>query len=134
MTSWNWPADFPDDCPPEQASPADGTYYRIVKNAPPDSEDFVSLYDSDQNRAMSIVRQGTRTECETMGLSVYTDRDDAVNCALQYPKIGDRVASVALTPVSGKVLYTGGRFPTHHTWWKPVDFDPTGVAQVVASL
>ena len=80
---------------------------------------------------MAEIRRGRKTECETKGLSVYTDSDDAVNCALQYPKIGNRVASVTLSPVSGKVLYTGGRFPTHHTWWKPSDFDPTGVSVVV---
>ena len=37
MVSWNWPADFPDDCPPEDAVPAGGVYYRIVKNDPPQS-------------------------------------------------------------------------------------------------
>ena len=134
MISWNWPPDFPDDCPPEQAYPANGTYYRIVKNDPPKSGDFVSVYYLNRGRAMTEIGRGRKTECETMGLSVYTDRDDAANCALQYPKIGDRIASVALTSVSGKVLYTGGRFPTHHTWWKDSDFDPTDVAQVVASL
>ena len=134
MISWNWPPDFPDDCPPEQAYPADGTYYRIVKNDPPGLGDFVSLYDLDQDRAMSVVRRRIRTECETMGLSVYLDIDDAMDCARQYPKIGNHVAGVALTSVSGKVLHTGGRFPTHHTWWKVSAFDPIGVAQVVDSV
>lgn len=83
---------------------------------------------------MAEVRRGRRTRCETMGLSTYLDRDDAIDCARQYPQLGKRIASVGLTSESGKVLDTDGMFPSHHTWWKPSDFDPTGVAQVVASL
>lgn len=82
---------------------------------------------------MRQVERGKRTECETKGLSVYVDKADALECARQFPGIGKQIASVALTPISGKVLDTDGLFPSHHTWWKVSDFDPTGIAQVVDS-
>ena len=134
LNRWNWPSDFPEDCPPEQAFPTDGTYYRIVKNDPPESDDFVSVYRHNQRRAENIVKAGIRSECETMGLSVYTDRDDAIRCALRYPRIGDKIASLSLAPESGKVLRTGGVFKSHSTWWKVESFDATIEARVMFSL
>ena len=131
VTSWNWPTDFPDDCPPEQASPADGTFYRIVADDPPKPADFISVFHLNPYHAMREIRRGSRTECDTKGLSVYMDKIDALGCARQFPKIGKMIASVALTPVAGKVLDTDGLFRSHHTWWKVSDFDPTGIAQVV---
>ena len=133
LISWNWPSDFPQGCPPEQASAADGSYYRIVKNDPPEPDDFVSVYHLNRDRAILEIRRGRRSECETKGLSVFMDRDDAIRCAHQYPKIGNRVATVALTPKSGKTLQTGGISESHHTWWKVADFDPLTTVQVVVS-
>ena len=134
LNHWNWPSDFPEDCPPQQASPTDGTYYRIVKNGPPEPNDFVSVYHQDRRRAENAVKAGIRSQCETMGLSVYTDREDAIQCALRYPRIGDKIADLSLTPESGKVLGTGGVFRSHSTWWKVEDFDATVEARVVFSL
>ena len=37
-----WPDYFPDDCPPQDAEPATGEVYRVVKQNPPDSKDFMS--------------------------------------------------------------------------------------------
>ena len=66
MVSWNWPPDFPEDCPPEDAVPADGVYYRIVNNDPPQSSDFVSVYHLRRERAMREVRRMRRTLCDTL--------------------------------------------------------------------
>ena len=132
MISWNWPADFPDNCPPEEAAPADGIYYRIVKDDPPRLEDFVSLYHRDNARAMRVIEERKNTECETKGLSVYADADDAVSVARLFPKIGDKIASVALTPASGKILQTGSR--SHHTWWIANNFNPTTIVRSVDYL
>ena len=134
LSYWNWPSDFPEDCPPEQASPANGTYYRIVKNDPPEPDDFVSLYRQNRRRAENIVKAGMRSQCEIMGLSVYADIDDAIQCALRYPRIGDRIASLSLAPESGKVLHTGGAFKSHSTWWKVEEFDATIEGRIVFSL
>ena len=133
MVSWNWPPDFPEDCPPEDAVPADGVYYRIVNNDPPQSSDFVSVYHLRRERAMREVRRMSRTLCDTMGLSVYEDRDEAIKCALKYDNLGTHIAAVELTPDSGKILRTRGLFPSHHTWWISDDFDATGLSASVES-
>jgi hypothetical protein len=134
VVSWTWPADFPDDCPPEGASATDGTYYRIVKSDPPETSDFVSVYDQNRARAEKEVGRSRRTLCETMGLSVFADIDDALQCASRYRNLGKDIASVTLTPDSGKILETPGQFSSHHTWWKAEEFDPMRDAQVVRSL
>ena len=134
MVSWNWPADFPEDCPPEQAAPADGTYYRIVRNDPPDASDFVSVYHLNRRRAERAIRRGERTQCETVGLSVYADRNDAVECAISFKGIGDKIARVDLSPEAGKMLKTDGGYPSHYTWWKERSFEATRSVQSVERL
>ena len=128
------PDDFPEDCPPEQALPANGAYYRIVKGNPPTSHDFDSAYHQNPSRAEREIERGRRTRCETMGLSVFSDQRHAIQCASQYPRIGTMISLVTLTNEAGKVLRTGGQFDSHHTWWKSLDFDPITVAQVVHRL
>ena len=134
LVSYTWPADFPEDCPPEQALPADGTYYRIVKTDPPESSDFVSMYHQDRNRAEDAIRRGRRTLCETMGLSFFADIGQAVQCAGRYRRMGKKIETVTLTPNAGKALETPSEFPSHHTWWREERFDPTRYAQVVHRL
>ena len=134
VASWTWPSYFPDDCPPERAFPSEGDYYRIVKTDPPTQGDYVSLYDLDRTRAERTVTNGQRTVCETMGLSVYASRDQAIQCARQYPKLGNQIARIALRPVAGRMLETGGYLDSHHTWWKAVGFNPIRDSQVVASV
>ena len=134
MVSWNWPADFPEDCPPEQAVPANGTYYRIVRNDPPESSDFVSVYHLDRIRASRVIRSGRRTQCETMGLSIYADMNDAVANARRFKNIGDKIARITLRAESGKTLKTDGGYPSHYTWWKEESFEASSSVQVVDSL
>ncbi len=124
MPLWNWPTNLPVDCPPRDSEAADGTYFHIVKDDPPGNEDFVPLNEKDPARAEQQIARGRATRCETMGLSVYADRDDAINCAMQYPKIGNKVAIMALTPSAGKTLHTPRGWPSHHTWWSPKDSTP----------
>ena len=62
------------------------------------------------------------------------DMDQAIQCALRYRKIGDKIASVTLRRESGKVLQTGGMFDSHYTWWLPRDVDVSDFAQVVRTL
>ena len=129
-----WPADFPEDCPPEEAAPANGVYYYIVKNDPPEAGDFVSLYHRDRDLAERRARRGASL-CQTMGLSIYTDAYDAVKCARDYPKIGDKIARLTLGPDTGKVQHTpSASFASHHTWWLVEGCDPTKIAAVLAVL
>lgn len=136
MVSWNWSADYPDDCPPEDAVPADGVYYRIVKNDPPQSSDYVPIRYKDPKRADLAIAVGHETPCTTIGLSVFGLKDEAIGWATRYSGIGNMIASVTLTPLMGKVLHTprpkGG--VSHHTWWPVRGFDPVRVSLVETSL
>ena len=122
-TPWIWPLEFPEDCPPEQAPPAFGTCYRIVKNNPPEWSDFISVYHKNPTRAEKEISYGRRSRCETMGLSVFTNKSHAVECAQQYPKIGDKIATLTLTLASGEIIQTGSAFDSHNTWWKAENYD-----------
>lgn len=129
-----WPADFPEDCPPEEANPAGGVFYYVVKNDPPEPSDFISLYHRDRELAEKRVRRGASL-CQTMGLSTYADENDAVRCAREFPKIGNRIARLTLEPDAGNVQYTpSGSFTSHHTWWLAEVYDPTEAGTVVIAL
>ena len=133
MVSWIWPTHFPADCPPVDAQPTNGTYYRIVKSDPPDLNDLVSQFLRNQGLAQNNVKQGKATLCETMGLSTFTDINDAVNCFCQIPKLGDKIARLTLGQAAGKVKATPRNFwESHHTWWKNQVFTPTGHVEIVA--
>ena len=131
MTTWTWPADFPADCPPVSAVPADGSYYRIVKTDPPQHEDFVSLFHLNRRRANAIIRRGAGTQCETMGLSVFAEANDAVEWARRLPQIGSYIARLTLSPCSGKMLSTPREGNSHHTWWYIEGFNPLAASEIV---
>ena len=129
-----WPADFPDDCPPEEAEPANGVYYYIVKNNPPERSDFVSLYRRNRRLAEARTRHGITTLCQTMGLSLLADINDAIYRANRFRGIGSLIARLALIPDAGQILYTPRDNDSHHTWWIPEGYNPTVAATVILQL
>ncbi len=133
MTQWQWPIHFPSECPPSAAMPASGVFYRAVKNTPPRAEDFCSVWQQSPQRAQRMVTNGERTLCETMGLSLYADLPDFQRCVELFPKIGDRIAIVKPTGGSGKILATGVRFNSHHTWWVAQNCNPAAMASVISN-
>ncbi len=135
MLVLKWPLDFPGDCPPESSVPANGSYYYIVKHDPPVLADFVPQYHLDRVRALRNIANARATLCETLGFSVFTDRDEVIQVAQRHQKIGNMIARLDLQPLSGRVDKPPRPFETtHHTWWKPDGCDPTAVAVVVFSL
>lgn len=133
MTGVTWPADFPADCPPEEAFDADRTYYRVGRNDPPEPSDFEPLYRKDYARARNEMSKG-RTKCQTMGLSVYSDMDDAIQCAGKYRNLGREIVQLTLAQGSVKAVLTEGLFDSHHTLWVPEGFDLTQHSRVIRSL
>ena len=125
MTGITWPVDFPADCPPGEASDAFEPLYRIVKANPPVPSDFESAYH--KRRAI----KGDVTQCQAMGLSVYTDIDDAVECARTCPKNGRNIALLTFKNGSAKVSPTKGRFKSHHTLWIPEEVNPIQCSIVI---
>ena len=132
MISWKWPPDFPDDCPPEDAFASGETFYRITKDDPPSLRDFVSQYERDAGLARRTILKGRGTLCDTLGISVFANRDDAVKRAKEVRKfqLGNKIARVTLTPSSGKIRPKPWNGDSHHTWWPVKDFDPTSIASV----
>lgn len=126
-----WPADFPEDCPPEEARPANGVYYYIVKNNPPDPADFLPLYRRNRRLAEARTRQGITTLCQTMGLSVLADINDAIYRANRFRSIGNFIAQLVITSDAGLILYTPRGNDSHHTWWIPEGYAPIATASVV---
>ena len=133
MTS-RWPADFPEDCPPEEATPASGVFYRIVKNDPPELGDFISIYHLNRRRANDMIRRDSQIQCTLMGLSVYADANDAVWNARRYHGLGDKIARLALGSDAGEILPTPRNGNSHYTWWQSDGYDPTVAATVVIIL
>jgi hypothetical protein len=73
-----FPTHWPEQCPPEEALPADGVYYRLVRHNPPQAEDFRTSHE-----------QGTfQRSCPCMrhSLSVFAAFDDAEYNRNLYPK------------------------------------------------
>lgn len=134
LSFWSiWPRDFPTDCPPEEAARAEGVYYRLAKNNPPEQSDFESLYSTNHARAERIAREGGN-KCQTMGLSVYTKFDHAVHRAKAPGKIGRNIVRLVLTRGPARVAPTGGGFDSHHTLWVPEGFDLTQYSQVIHTV
>ncbi len=67
-----WPDYFPDDCPPQDAQPATGDVYRLVKQNPPESKDFIPL------REKKTGEDFGEKECQACGLSVFRNVEDAI--------------------------------------------------------
>ena len=110
--------ELPKDCPPNDSEEitVEKQVFRVVKTFPPTAEDFLS------QRALkpdAIFRDVS--ECLARGLSVFLDRQDGEKL-LKLPLFrGRKLATVRLTPCSGRIQQTFK--PSHHTWWPLADYD-----------
>ena len=82
----------------------------------PGPDDFLPMYHLNKKLADFRVSRGTVSWCETMGLSIFTDADEAVNWARRVFSLGDRIAGLTPGPESGKILPTLRDGNSHHTW------------------
>ena len=119
--SLTFPADWPDDCPPDDASPAEGHVFRIVKRAPPVAADFLSHHE--------LGRLRKAPACLRCGLSVFRDLYDAMHQRQLLPKLGTQIAEARLEVEYGWTKLTSGTQPTHTTWWA---FEGVNRAQLFA--
>jgi len=118
-----WPTHFPIGCPPEDATEAEGEVFRFTRPPEVSEADF-----------RSHVERGLRpaSDCEAAGLSVYTDVSDALAAWEAIPGMRRRnLARGALTPEHGAMRPTPREMtPSHHTWWKWADVEPTSAFAV----
>ena len=111
MQGLHLPDYYPDNCPPEDAEPVDGIYYRVVKECPPTKLDFVPNKLKDPLRLW----QSAKDKCCACGISLFSDAAQAQKKMKRFPQIGNKIASAELKPDHGLVKKTGRA--SHHTLW-----------------
>ena len=125
-----WPDYFPDDCPPQDAQPATGDVYRLVKT---ESTRIKRLYP--HSAKSNLVKILVRDECKVCGLSVFRRFEDAVEMKNRERGMKNRlIAKGTLSPDLGKIKHTPSSKPygqSHHTWWVPTEVEPWSVFHVV---
>lgn len=81
-----------------------------------------------------MIRRGSEAQCILMGLSVYTDANDAVRNARRYHNLGNKIARLTLGVDAGKILPTSRDGNSHYTWWQADGYNPIVIASVVTNL
>lgn len=110
---------LPEGCPPDASVEiaSETRVFRLVKTSPAILDDFRSQ----RAEKPTVVFKGV-TECQACGVSVFTERQDAVQKALLLPRFrGFQVCLVRLVAGAGCIQQTFQ--PSHHTWWPLAGFD-----------
>ena len=110
---------LPQNCPPDDAEEiiTPRIVYRLVRTNPPTEDDFRSQRAENPHRIFRRV-----TECQTRGVSVRTDLEEAIEL-MSLPRMQERLLfQVALDDGAGRIMQTGG-WPNHSTWWQLADFN-----------
>ncbi|MEY4576728.1 MAG: hypothetical protein RL701_1431 [Pseudomonadota bacterium] len=107
----SYPEDWPEGCPPAEAQPAQGTFYRILNHAAPTLEDFQSHHERGLAPNADRVKR--------CGLSIYETQAQARHRQKLTPRLGQYLSAGSLTPESG-VISASDR-SGHITWWPAKD-------------
>lgn len=108
---------LPEGCPPDAGEEiaVSREVFRLVRGNPPTLEDFKSQRAEKPNAVFKV------SECQSRGLSVFTERRDSER-ALKLPTLrGRSICRLRLGSGAGRIQKTGQ--PSHHTWWPLVEFD-----------
>lgn len=122
-----WPKFFPKSCPPADATPGGGPYFRLVVADPPSASDFKPW-------CVENGRLDPKKPCVSCAVSVFDDLNDVRRMQARVP--GQRGKSVARGEVHAD-LGVSKATPTrshhsHRSWWVPQDVDPSAAFKVVA--
>ncbi|MCF0188581.1 MAG: hypothetical protein HUK04_03725 [Bacteroidaceae bacterium] len=119
-----WFEELPHKCPPDDAQPANGEYYRIANQDPAQSDDFFS-----QRKLQPLKAFQGIDECTTMALFVFDDKQTALNL-LKLPKFRNaHIVKVTLMPTDGMTKKTFG--PHHFSWWRTTQFQPSKAVKII---
>jgi hypothetical protein len=115
----DWVETLPSQCPPVDAVPPEGVYYRAV-SADCTEDDFVPYA-----RLYPMKKYTAAQACNARALSIFSDVEDCLD-AMKLPslqKLGQTcVAKITLTAKDGMI--SKGRQPnSHYSWWRTRDFD-----------
>lgn len=113
MLEYRYGTDYPEQCPPENATSANHSLYRachtyIENDNSLNIENFIPVYETPGRKFMA------HQECQAKALSFYDDIETLKNKILDYPNIGDRIIHIQLNSDCGVVLKTG---KNHYSIW-----------------
>jgi hypothetical protein len=110
-----WPDDFPESCPPQQAEKATGQVFRLVAQTQPAEDDFRSVYRLNPSR---FSRADDEAVCRAMGLSTFDEQEDAETTRRTLGPFKNHKIAVGTIDDSGLMLATPSQnSPSHRTWW-----------------
>ncbi|BCH65032.1 hypothetical protein RvVAT039_22480 [Agrobacterium vitis] len=106
------------NCPPDDASSANGIIYKVVKKHPMASNEF----DSDVERK---VKNTDDKNCQCWGCSVWVDQNGIDTALTLFPFWKKRyIVASAVNGGDGVIKHTPSNLqPRHHTFWKAVGVD-----------
>ena len=114
----DWYEQLPPLCPPTDASPCNGRFYRIAKGNPANDSDFFSQRKLQPDKV--FVGPGV-DECIAHAISLFADENDVAR-RLKLPKFRHaNIAEVILQPKDGVMKKTFS--DSHFSWWRSNDFD-----------
>lgn len=114
----DWFEELPPLCPPSDAIPCNGRFYRIAKGNPVDNGDFFSQRKLQPNK---IFTGKGIDECIARAISLFSDATDASR-RLKLPKFRNaNVAEVVLLPKDGVMKKTFS--DSHYSWWRSKNFE-----------
>lgn len=114
----NWYEQLPPLCPPSDAVPCGGTFYRIAKVNPATDGDFFSQRKLQPNKTFTGLGVD---ECIARSISLFSEKNDATR-RLKLPKFRSaNIAIVTLQPKDGVMKKTFS--DSHYSWWRSVDFE-----------
>ena len=114
----NWYEQLPELCPPVDAVPCEGTYYRIAKGNPASNGDFFSQRKLQPNKVFTGLGVD---ECVARSISLFSDINDAIR-RLKLPKFRNaQISAVTLEQKDGVMKKTFS--DSHYSWWRSTNFE-----------
>lgn len=117
---------MPTSCPPEDASPPNGSFYRFLLcgDDPTDRENYRSHIEL--NKPYNDI-------CDAHGMSLVSTLDGVRDMQRAVPFFRKKKAAlINLCPSNGKVLPTPTRASIYHvTWWLAAGCSPWKMAKVI---
>lgn len=124
--STTFPTDWPPGCPPQDAVPASGRVFRLVRGSTPSPDDFKSHFD-----------QGKKVpakQCTGRSLSVFRTKQQAAQCQALLQYLGDHVAFGDLSSGHGMTKLSQRKHPGHTEWWPYAGVDPAKILVQIEAL
>ena len=118
----NWFEELPPLCPPADAVPCKGRYYRIAHGNPVKESDFFSQRKLQPEKVFKGLGVD---ECIARAISLFADLNDAYR-RMKLPKFRNaKVAEVILEPKDGVMKQTFSH--SHYSWWRSQGFEVSQV-------